>query len=199
MKAHSTAYYTIRHSLLALGLNTKVVYRGSSPINVPLPLVSTVIQVKQLATSIICDIPDSFFPDHPTPRFGEALRSQVEERLTFFETGAAPSKNAEALRRVLDDLALEEDEDAVMEVDEQPVLTTLLPEPQKEKKRKRKHDAMDVDEHDVMDEDDDHSVKKVKLSKEEKKALKKAKKEKAEAAANVTEKVDIFFLGTFLR
>ena len=49
--------------------------------------------------------------DNPTPKFGEALRAQVEERLAFFETGAQPSKNADAIRRVLDNLALDDDSD----------------------------------------------------------------------------------------
>jgi nucleolar protein 56 len=138
-----------------------------------------------------CEIHDPF-SENPTPKFGEALRTQVEERLAFFDTGAPPSKNADALRRVMEELAMdddEEDEDAGMEVDE-PVLTTLEPEPAKEKKRKRKHDDMDVDG------DDDLSLKKVKLSKEEKKLLKKAKKEKAKAevAANGTKEVGDFLL-----
>lgn len=116
--------------------------------------------------------------DVPTSKFGDALRAQVEERLNFFETGAPPSKNADAIRRVLDDLALEDgDEDADEEMaDAEPILTTLEPTPRKEKKKKRKSDAMDVDE-----DDEGHSSKKVKLSKEEKKALKRAKKEKKEA------------------
>lgn len=124
--------------------------------------------------------------ENPTPKFGEALRAQVEERLAFFDSGAPPTKNAEALRRVLEELGLDEDEEeqeeqeeenSRMDVYEEPILTTLDAEPKKEKKRKRKQDDMDVDE------DDDHSDKKVKLSKEEKKALKKAKKEKAKAEA----------------
>ncbi|KAJ7849092.1 hypothetical protein B0H14DRAFT_2766101 [Mycena olivaceomarginata] len=116
------------------------------------------------------------YSDNPTPKFGEALRAQVEERLNFFETGAPPSKNADAIRKVLDDLALEDDDE---DADVDMPLTTLEPSPKKkEKKKKRKSDAMDVDE----DEDDEEpSAKKVKLSKEEKKALKKAKKEAAKA------------------
>ncbi|KAL0961507.1 hypothetical protein HGRIS_006448 [Hohenbuehelia grisea] len=118
------------------------------------------------------------YSDNPTPKFGEALRSQVEERLNFFETGAPPSKNSEAMRKVLADLALDDDEGSDVEMADGPALTTLEAEPPKEKKRsKRKSDdAMDVDE------EDDHAVKKVKLSKEEKKALKKAKKEKGKEA-----------------
>jgi hypothetical protein len=120
------------------------------------------------------------FPaDTPTAKFGEALRAQVEERLNFFETGAPPSKNADAIRRVIDELALEQGDD-----DEEDVEMAELPHieaiPAKEKKKKRKSEAMDVD---GEDEDTDHVSKKVKLSKEEKKALKKkAKKEAKEKA-----------------
>ncbi|KAJ7093092.1 hypothetical protein C8R44DRAFT_397866 [Mycena epipterygia] len=122
------------------------------------------------------------YSDNPTAKFGEALRAQVEERLNFFETGAPPSKNADAMSKVLQDLALEDDDDDV----DMP-LTTLEPSPQKkEKKKKRKSEAMDVDGSD----EDEPSAKKVKLSKEEKKALKKAKKEAAkEAKAAVAEGV----------
>ncbi|CAE6440195.1 unnamed protein product [Rhizoctonia solani] len=37
------------------------------------------------------------FSDVPTAKFGDALRAQVEERLKFFETGEAPTKNSEAM------------------------------------------------------------------------------------------------------
>ncbi|KAJ7929368.1 hypothetical protein B0H13DRAFT_2652509 [Mycena leptocephala] len=119
------------------------------------------------------------YSDNPTPKFGEALRAQVEERLAFFETGAPPSKNADAIRKVLQDLALEDDDQDDADVDMP--LTTLEPSPQKtkEKKKKRKSDAMDVDD---KDEDEEPSPKKAKLSKEEKKALKKAAKKEAKAA-----------------
>ncbi|KAF8651971.1 hypothetical protein AX16_004614 [Volvariella volvacea WC 439] len=144
------------------------------------------------------------YTDTPTPKFGEALRQQVEERLKFFESGEPPSKNADAIRKVLEDLALEDqqqhaeeeaspkkkkskdkrDRDGDVEMareEEEPVLTTLEAEPskKKDKKRKRKNDEMDVD----GDDEDVPSEKKVKLSKEEKKALKKAKKEKAKSEA----------------
>ncbi|KIY51519.1 Nop-domain-containing protein [Fistulina hepatica ATCC 64428] len=120
------------------------------------------------------------YSDNPSSKFGEALRAQVEERLNFFETGAPPSKNADAIRKVLEDLALHEDED-VDEDGDAPIadaaaLTTLVPTPKKEK-RKRKSNDMDIDE-------EAQPSKKVKLSKEEKKALKKAAKAaKAEKVA----------------
>jgi hypothetical protein len=110
------------------------------------------------------------FVDTPTAKFGEALRAQVEERLNFFETGAPPSKNMDAIRKVLDDLALE---DEPMDEDEEPALTTLEVTPKKEKKKRKRDMDVDGDEEDV-------STKKVKLSKEEKKALKRAKKEAKE-------------------
>jgi nucleolar protein 56 len=119
------------------------------------------------------------YSDVPTSKFGDALRAQVEERLNFFETGAPPSKNADAIRKVLEELALDDDDEDDEEMDEAgPLLTTLEVTPKKEKKKKRKSDDMDVD----GDEDaEGQSTKKVKLSKEEKKALKKAKKEKKES------------------
>jgi hypothetical protein len=130
---------------------------------------SILFYVSNIASYIILDV--------PTSKFGDALRAQVEERLNFFETGAPPSKNADAIRKVLDELALEDDDEDADEqmADAEPILTTLEPTPRKEKK-KRKSDSMDID-----DDDEGHSAKKVKLSKEEKKALKKAKKEKKEA------------------
>ena len=58
---------------------------------------------------LFCDCPR--FSDKPTSAFGEVLRQQVEERLNFFETGEPPSKNADAIRKVLDQLALDDDEE----------------------------------------------------------------------------------------
>ncbi|KAH9080285.1 Nop-domain-containing protein [Lactarius deliciosus] len=89
------------------------------------------------------------FSETPTAKFGEALRQQVEERLAFFETGAAPGKNADAIRKSF------------------PLIDA---EPTKKDKKKRKLEEME------MDGDEGEPVKKVKSSKEEKKALKKEKK-----------------------
>jgi nucleolar protein 56 len=127
------------------------------------------LHVSNIASNIILDV--------PTSKFGDALRAQVEERLNFFETGAPPSKNSDAIRKVLDELALEDDDEDADEqmADAEPILTTLEPTPRKEKK-KRKSDSMDVGE-----DDEGPSAKKVKLSKEEKKALKKTKKAEKEA------------------
>ena len=175
--------------------STKVVSHASSPTSAPLPHASTASPVN-VSRSPPLSVPSDNNrtpPDTPTPKFGEALRQQVEERLTFFETGAAPGKNADAIRKVLDQLALEnedEDEDAEMVVDAdaadaEPALPLIEAEPPRKKdkkKKKRKLDEMDVDE------EDGEPVKKVKLSKEEKKALKKEKRKRMEeeAAAEVS-------------
>src|SRR5690606_15732191 len=42
------------------------------------------------------------FTDVPTTKFGEALRGQVEERLAFYSSGAAPSKNADVMSKAMD-------------------------------------------------------------------------------------------------
>ena len=39
--------------------------------------------------------------DHPTTAFGEKLREQVEERLSFFETGDTPRKNIDVMKEAI--------------------------------------------------------------------------------------------------
>jgi len=65
------------------------------------------------------------FTDEPTNAYGEKLREQVEERLRFYETGAAPRKNLDVMKEVAKTLA---------EV--------------KDKQEKRKTEAMDLDDDD---------------------------------------------------
>ncbi|KAI9019791.1 hypothetical protein DFJ74DRAFT_644098 [Hyaloraphidium curvatum] len=49
-----------------------------------------------------------------TNKFGEALKDQVEERLQFYETGAAPRKNSDVMKKVLEStgVAMDIDEDS---------------------------------------------------------------------------------------
>ncbi|KAI9643654.1 Nucleolar protein 56 [Ciborinia camelliae] len=42
------------------------------------------------------------FTETPTNKFGEALRAQVEERLDFYATGTAPTKNQDAMKKAMD-------------------------------------------------------------------------------------------------
>ena len=54
--------------------------------------------------------------DAPTTKFGEKLKEQVEERLTFFETGATPRKNIDVMKEAMSELeaATEEDMDTAV-------------------------------------------------------------------------------------
>ncbi|QRV77581.1 small nuclear ribonucleoprotein [Ceratobasidium sp. AG-Ba] len=114
------------------------------------------------------------FSDAPMAKFGEALRAQVEERLNFFETGAPPTKNSEAMRKVLESIDLDdEDEDDDMADAEEPAVPKVAVLPPKEKK-KRKAEVVELDE-------DEEPPAKVKKSKEERKKEKKEKKAKQAA------------------
>ena len=42
-------------------------------------------------------------PENLSSVFGERLRDQVEERLTFYETGDIPRKNAEVMKAALEE------------------------------------------------------------------------------------------------
>ncbi|KAK9475443.1 uncharacterized protein V1510DRAFT_409219 [Dipodascopsis tothii] len=42
------------------------------------------------------------FSDSPSTKFGEVLKQQVEERLNFYDTGAPPIKNSEAMKTAMD-------------------------------------------------------------------------------------------------
>lgn len=82
--------------------------------------------------------------------------------MTFFETGAAPSKNADAMRKVLEALNIDDDDgsddgsDVEMEDTHKIPLPLIEPSPSKEKKKKegkekerkkkRKSEAMEIDE-----------------------------------------------------
>ncbi|KAK9465154.1 hypothetical protein V1512DRAFT_228932 [Lipomyces arxii] len=44
------------------------------------------------------------YSDTPSNKFGEVLRKQVEERLTFYETGAPPTKNSDAMKSAIESL-----------------------------------------------------------------------------------------------
>ncbi|KAG9100614.1 snoRNP complex protein nop56 [Ceratobasidium sp. 370] len=121
------------------------------------------------------------FSDAPVAKFGEALRAQVEERLNFFETGAPPTKNSEAMRKVLESISLDDaeegsdDEMADAEEGASAVPGVVLSPPKKEKK-KRKAEAIEAGRL-VLDEDEEPPAK-VKKSKEERKREKEEKKEK---------------------
>jgi nucleolar protein 56 len=59
------------------------------------------------------------FSDSPSSAFGEVLRKQVEERLTFFETGVAPMRNSEAMKLAKDKLDASDLMDMDMDIDDE--------------------------------------------------------------------------------
>ena len=188
--------------------STRAVFPGFWLTSPRLPLVSTASRVS-LARPTTSDLAlegvpptnlRSLITDKPSAKFGEALRDQVEERLKFFETGEPPSKNAEAIRKVLEAIALEDedeegsDEEDEMRVDDSPrkdaagfpilPLIENSPPVQSPKKKSKKRKDMDVD----SEEEEEAPRKKVKLSKEERKVLRKElkrKKKEEEKAASV--------------
>lgn len=123
--------------------------------------------------------------DHPTPKFGEALRSQVEERLNFFDSGQPPSKNADAMHRVIAELALgvdnSDEEGDAMDVDGQgPLLTTLAAEPSSKKdKAHKKEKKSKKDKNKEGTEDTDKKGKKDTDKKDKKDKDEKDKKRKS--------------------
>ncbi|GAA5965367.1 hypothetical protein JCM3765_004873 [Sporobolomyces pararoseus] len=88
------------------------------------------------------------FADTPSTKFGEVLRNQVEERLSFYENGSNPTKNADAMKKALDAYKAEvaeanEGEEvaaAKMDVDEEEKSE------KKEKKDKKKRKSIAAEE-----------------------------------------------------
>lgn len=118
------------------------------------------------------------FSDEPSRLYGEKLRDQVEERLKFYETGAAPRKNIDVMQEVAKQLKVDDDDD-----DEEMVDAKTPKKEKKDKKSKKKRKSSGGDD------DDDVEMttpKKAKTSSDEdlktpKKSEKKAKKEKKSA------------------
>lgn len=50
---------------------------------------------------------DYFSTETPTTVFGDKLRSQVEERLAFFESGETPRKNIDVMKEALAEVGTE--------------------------------------------------------------------------------------------
>ncbi|KAF2155389.1 Nop-domain-containing protein [Myriangium duriaei CBS 260.36] len=84
------------------------------------------------------------FSEQPTTKFGAALRAQVEERLEFYASGKAPTKNEQAMSAALASILGDADPTAHAEPDAlaAPGVTTGATEAalRKEKKKKEKKD-----------------------------------------------------------
>ncbi|KAB5595947.1 Small nuclear ribonucleoprotein [Ceratobasidium theobromae] len=107
------------------------------------------------------------FSDNPTAKFGEALRAQ---------TGAPPTKNSEAMRKVLESIGMDEDEDESDDemaepADDAPIVPSVMASPPKKEKKRKAEEIAEPD-------DSEEPPSKVKKSKEERKREKEERKRK---------------------
>jgi len=131
------------------------------------------------------------FSDEPTRVYGEKLRDQVEERLKFYETGAAPRKNLDVMVEIRKGLeagkAKAGGEDVDMEDGEEVVVGLETPKEKKKRKKEKKSSSKKRARGDDEDEDDENT--KEAPESEKKSAKKSAKKSKKEPTTPVKEPV----------
>ena len=114
------------------------------------------------------------FSDEPTDTYGKLLKTQVEERLNFYETGVAPRKNIDVMAEASKLVEAEHgDEDVEMEAATAPE-EIVLEEKKKSKKSKKRALGGDGEEEEVKAKKAKKSSKKEK--KDKKKSVKKDKK-----------------------
>ncbi|KAH6677402.1 hypothetical protein B0J14DRAFT_636101 [Halenospora varia] len=81
------------------------------------------------------------FSEEPSTKFGEALRAQVEERLDFYATGHAPTKNEDAMKAAMDavlgDIKVDNPADDVEMADITPRAVQKQDKKSKDKKAKK--------------------------------------------------------------
>merc|ERR1712142_823672 len=121
--------------------------------------------------TIACRV-DCFTEDEPNPTIGNVLKSQVEERLIFFETGQVPEKNVDVMAR------------AVAEVNAIKAAKKAAKKAKKDKKKKRKIEEMEKEKSLEAEKQEEASGEKESKIEEptseepEKKKKKKSKKSK---------------------
>ncbi|CAI7647638.1 unnamed protein product [Penicillium bialowiezense] len=89
------------------------------------------------------------FSEAPTTKFGEALKSQVEERLEFYTSGAAPTKNEVAMKSAMDavlaDLDDVEGEQSDAEMEDADVAEAKKEKKDKKEKKEKKDKSEKAD------------------------------------------------------
>merc|ERR1712028_112358 len=125
------------------------------------------------------------FSDDPCRLYGQKLREQVEERLKFYETGAAPRRNIDVMAEVAKALKVDDDE-KMEDISKTPSKKDKKEKKKKSAKKEKKRKSTDGEKED--EEMAEPSPKKSKLEtpeksmvetpKSEKKSEKKAKKDK---------------------
>ncbi|CAD0051234.1 unnamed protein product [Aureobasidium pullulans] len=113
------------------------------------------------------------FSETPTTKFGEALKAQVEERLNFYATGEAPTKNEQAMDPTAGAAEDVEMADGVTaQATEQAVRKEKSKDEKKKEKKDKKRKSMGGDS------DDDEADKKEKKKKRKSEGVDGDKKEK---------------------
>ncbi|KAF2500024.1 Nop-domain-containing protein [Lophium mytilinum] len=132
------------------------------------------------------------FSDEPTSKFGEALRKQVEERIDFYATGTAPTKNETAMRAAMDavlgDIQIEdptaggaEDVEMADGVTSQAVEQKLRKKEKKDKKSKKKSEPETMTSETLAAESPEKAKKEKKRKHAEEDGEGKKKKKKSKA------------------
>jgi nucleolar protein 56 len=114
------------------------------------------------------------FSDEPSRLYGEKLREQVEERLKFYETGAAPRRNVDVMTEVAKQLKVGNDD----AVDMEDAAETPKEKKDKKKKSKKEKKRKNSDEEKVDNSEPTPKKAKMETPKTEKKAKKDKKSEK---------------------
>lgn len=113
------------------------------------------------------------FSDEPTNVYGEKLREQVEERLKFYETGAAPRKNLDVMEEIRKSIEGGKKADGDIDMEETPKKKKQKKDKNSDKKkRKRDSDESDDDDVAVTPATDKKEKKEKKSSKKKKKSSK---------------------------
>lgn len=127
------------------------------------------------------------FSEHPSARFGEVLRQQLEDRLEFYATGKKPIKNEEAMSNAMKAILGDGGDDLAIDTE---MIDLHISKPEdagassgkkSKKDKKRKSDAMDIDEPEPAVEKSEKKKKKHKSGDDDKKEKKKKKDKKVEA------------------
>ena len=134
------------------------------------------------------------FADEPNRLYGEKLRDQVEERLKFYETGAAPRRNIDVMEEVSKELkaaaGLTSSSAAKpMDIDDDEDDNDVPKSEKKKKEKEKKRKSVDEDDDNEKDKKASKKTKRMSLDDDEEKdepkdkessAKKSAKKEKKE-------------------
>ncbi|KAI1492266.1 pre-rRNA processing nucleolar protein-like protein Sik1 [Biscogniauxia mediterranea] len=90
------------------------------------------------------------FAEHPSKKFGEVLRGQVEDRLEFYATGKKPTKNVDAMDKAVAELLAEGGDMAIdtemIDAPQPKAAETTTESPKKEKKSKDKKEKKEKKE-----------------------------------------------------